>query len=362
MGELRNLSKQKLVYGEDQDQTLKKWLAEFKKGTTTRTYRSALKRFKKEIDITDLGVYVKNDPDVVADARAFLAALDGHPAKTIGTYIGAVKMFMQDHDIKIPDTEWRKIRRRGFMPKRLKPETRDKKPSKSMLKQILNYADIKCRSMVLFLVSSGARIGETMQLRIEDFHLDADPPRATIRSEYTKGGMGGRTVYYSYEARDAINDWLRIKDEIGKRTGEGTYKSDKMFPWNTDSARYMWNKACKKAALNIRDSRTNRRIYHLHSLRKFFRTKIGLDLDVTHALMGHAEYLDDAYLRLEESGEIARAYEEAMPNVSVYQIEDQELKMHTSMIEQENIDLKARIGKVELEIVELKKMIESLIS
>jgi len=123
----------------------------------------------------------------------------------------------------------------------------------------------------------------------------------------------------------------------------------------------MWNMACEKAGLDFRDNRTKRRIYHLHSLRKFFRTKIGLDLDITHALMGHTQYLDDAYLRLEESGEIAKAYKDAMPNVSVYQIEDQELKMHTSMIEQENIDLKARIGKIELEIVELKKAIEKLL-
>jgi len=85
----------------------------------------------------------------------------------------------------------------------------------------------------------------------------------------------------------------------------------------------MWNRACDKADVGIKDKRTNRRIHHIHSLRKFFRTKIGLDLDVTYALMGHAEYLDDCYLRLEEEGEIAAAYLEAMPNVSVYGVENQ---------------------------------------
>lgn len=344
-----------------QDETLTEWLSEFKKETTQRTYLSALKKFKKLLGIEDLGEYVKAGPNVVADARKFLAALDGRPSKTVGTYVGAVKMFMQDHDVKMPDDEWRKIRRRGFMPKRVKAETRDKKPSKTQLKQILNYADIKCRSMVLFLLSASARIGETVQIKIEDFNLDVDPPQATIRSEYTKGGMGGRTVYFSYEARDALRDWLRVKDEIGRRTGEGTYKSEKMFPWSTDTARYMWNMACDKAGLGSRDKKTNRRIYHLHSLRKFFRTKIGLDLDITHALMGHAEYLDDAYLRLEEAGEIAKAYLEVMPNVSVYQVEDLKLREQASAIEQENIELKTRLSRVELELTELKKMIERLI-
>ena len=66
--------------------------------------------------------------------------------------------------------------------------------------------------MILFLVSSGARIGEILQLRIEDFDLEADPQRVYICKEITKGGMGGPTTYFSYEARDAITDWLRIKD------------------------------------------------------------------------------------------------------------------------------------------------------
>ena len=35
--------------------------------------------------------------------------------------------------------------------------------------------------------------------------------------------------------------------------------------------------------------------------------------------MGHAEYLDDAYLRLEQDGEIAKAYFGTILNVSVYE-------------------------------------------
>ena len=60
----------------------------------------------------------------------------------------------------------------------------------------------------------------------------------------------------------------------------------------------MWNMACNKDGIAGRDKRKNRRIFHLHTLRKFFRTEVGLDLDIIHALIGHAEYLDDAYLRI----------------------------------------------------------------
>jgi len=80
-----------------------------------------------------------------------------------------------------------------------------------------------------------------------------------------------------------------------------------------------------------------------------------------HALMEHAEYLDDSYLRLEQEGEIAGAYLKAMPKVSVDQIEDQELREQASVMEQENIEFKNRIAKVELELLELKKLIREVL-
>jgi len=343
------------------DETLRKWLGEFSKESTRTTYACALNMFKKNLNITDLGKYLSSSPDVVADIRSFLSSLNGKPSKTINTYVGAVKMFLQDQGMGISEDEWRKIRRRGFMPKRVKAETRDRKPLRADLRKILNYADIKCRAMVLFLLSSGARIGETLQLKHEDLSLDADPPEASIRSEYTKGGVGGRTVYFSYEARDAVKCWLKIKDKVHRRSGDGTYTSERIFPWSTGTAVFMWNNACEKAGLNLRDNHTQRRIYHLHSLRKFFRSCISLDQDITHALMGHTEYLDDSYLRLEQEGEIARAYKDAMANVSIYAVEDQELRKQTETLEQENLELKSRLAKVELEVTKLAKLIEELI-
>lgn len=220
------------------------------------------------------------------------------------------------------------------------------KPTKEMLKQILVHSNIKGRAMVLFLVSSGARIGETLQLKKQDLDLDADPPRAHIRAEYTKGGVGARTVYFSYEARDTIKEWFKVKDTMKKTTGE-SFSGDKVFPWNSHTARFMFYLACDKAGIDSRDTTTNRRKIHLHSLRKFFRTKIRLeDLDITNALMGHAEYLDDSYLRLDEEGEIAQAYLKAMSNVSIYQIEELEVSKAVEPLQKELSELKLKYEKL----------------
>jgi len=79
----------------------------------------------------------------------------------------------------------------------------------------------------------------------------------------------------------------------------------------------MFNLAVSKAGLDARDEDTNRRELHVHSLRKFFRTNIGLDFDLTNALMGHTEYLDKSYRRLNKD-QIDRAYLGAMANVCIY--------------------------------------------
>jgi len=326
------------------DPTLKHWLGEFSNKNTKRQYLSAMRLFKKNLEIEDLGKYIKSEPDAATDIRRFIVSMEDKPKKSLLTYTTILKVFYQDNGVVLDDNKWKKLRRRGFIPKHARAETRDKKPTIQQLKKILNYMDVKGRSMVLFLLSSGARIGETLQLQHEDFNLEADPPRAFIRGEYTKGGVGQRTVYFSYEARDAIKDWVKIKAKTGKRDGS-THEDERVFSWGLFTARDMWNRAIAKVGIDFKDKKTGRRIYHLHSLRKFFRTKIGLDLDVTHALMGHVEYLDESYLR-QDGEEIAEAYLEAMPNVSVYAVESSEIKD----LVQENEDLRKRLEKMEIMI------------
>ena len=302
------------------DQILKDWLTEFKVKHTKDCYLSSIRKFKKNLDIESLDDYVESNPDATVDIKRFLISLDGSPSKTIHSHVSAVKSFFADNNISYDETAWKKLRRRGFMPKRIMAETRDKKLTKNQLKRLLNYLDLRGKAQVLFLLSSGARVGESVQLKIADLDLESDPPKAYIRSEYTKGGVGARTVFMSYEARDAIKDWLAIKDNMKKRNGLA-FSKDGVFDWTVGTSTYLWNRAVEKASLDEKDDKTQRRIYHLHGLRKFFRSQIGLDIDVTHALMGHSGYLDDAYLRLNEK-EIAEAYLDAMERVSIYGVSE----------------------------------------
>lgn len=228
--------------------------------------------------------------------------------KTVSTYVTAVISYYQDKGVTLDPETWRRIKKRLLPP--AKPSTFDKAGTHEEWKKILNHMSIKGRSLLLFLLSSGGRIGEAVQVRISDLDLDADPPRAFIRPEYTKGGFGGRTVFMSYEARDAIKEYLNTKFLLNKRVPKRIYipkqkrfiaykhiDDDRVWDITPQTAEAMLWEALRKAGLDERDKRTKRRKIHVHSTRKFFRSNCGLPDALVHALMGHEGYLDQSYLR-----------------------------------------------------------------
>jgi hypothetical protein len=110
--------------------------------------------------------------------------------------------------------------------------------------------------------------------------------------------------------------------------------------------RAQWYRALAKSKLDERDPRTNRFKLHIHSLRKFFRSNIGLDFDKTNCLLGHSEYLDNSYRRISQ-GVLSKAYLEVMENVSVYGLR---LSGRIEALEE-------RINKQDRELRELRSII-----
>ncbi len=70
------------------DSELENWLGEFSK-KTAHTYNSALKKFKRNLEIEDFGDYLRNEPDALEDFKKFAYSLADRPPKTISAYTGA---------------------------------------------------------------------------------------------------------------------------------------------------------------------------------------------------------------------------------------------------------------------------------
>ncbi|WP_175059358.1 site-specific integrase [Thermococcus sp. 2319x1] len=278
------------------------------------TYSAALKRFHEEFGEI-------NSPDELEFAISeFVDILtkEGKTPMTLNTYINAIITYYRDKGVTIPTNKWRRIRRRILPPSR--PSTFDSAGSHEEWKKILTHMSLAGRSLFLFLLSTGCRIGEALQLKISDLDLESDPPRAYIRPEYTKGGFGGRVVFMTYEAKDAIVQYIQSKFLLKKRTPENIYNpklrtymtpsqsySNKVWDFGYAVAHKMLDNALRKSGLNKRDPRTGRRLIHIHSTRKFFRSNCGLPDALTHALMGHAQRAGEEYKAI------------AMPRLTIFE-------------------------------------------
>lgn len=299
----------------------------FRSKQTITTYKAALKTF------FSLYGNIKTPEDLEQAIIEFIDILSNKNKSpmTIHTYVTAVISYFKDQGIIIPEDKWRRIRRRIKPP--AKPSTFDTAGTHEDWKCILTHMSLAGRSLFLFLLSSGCRIGEALQLKISDLDLEADPPRAYIRPEYTKGGYGGRVVFFTYEARDAIVEYLHTKFLVNKRLPNNLFVpklnryikmpkeevSDRVWDFGYHTAYEMLTEALRRSGLNKRDERTGRHVIHIHSTRKFFRSNCGLPDALTHALMGHEGYLDRSYLRqnVERAAEEYKAI--AIPRLTIFE-------------------------------------------
>ena len=302
------------------------WLQQnFVSEKTKATYRTALTKFHNRFG------EIHTPEELEGALKQWIAELRSqYTPKTVNNYVTAVISFYRDKGVTLDPENWRRIKRRLLPP--AKASTFDKAGTHEEWKKILSHMSIKGRSLFLFLLSSGCRIGEALQLKISDLDLDADPPWAYIRPEYTKGGFGGRIVFFTYEARDAIREYLNTKFLLNKRVPKRVYipkqkrfiaykhvDDNRVWDITPQTAEAMLWDCLRKAGLDERDPTTGRRLIHVHSTRKFFRSNCGLPDALVHALMGHEGYLDNSYLRTDpqRAGEEYKAV--AIPRLTIFE-------------------------------------------
>jgi integrase/recombinase XerD len=145
------------------------------------------------------------------------------------------------------------------------------------VKQLLSITqDIRDRAMILLLLRTGMRIGELLQTRVSDVHLDE---RRILLWVGEKNRMG-RVVYLSEDACGAVKAWIRKRDARkpllfyaqGRRTMSYT------------AARTLLGKYLKKANLFHKG-------YSLHCLRHTCATELlnaGMRLECLQQLLGHS--------------------------------------------------------------------------
>jgi integrase len=336
--------------------------------------------------------YFGEKRDHEEDIVTFLKSMNGLAPLTIKLRISNVKTLFIENDVELPQKFWRKITRRIKGSRAL---TLDRIPTNEELKKLLLHMPIQGKALFLTLESSGMRIGELLKSNIDDLFLNEDPARIQLRGEITKTG-NPRHVFFSREAKEALTEWLKVRDDYLKSAVRKSHFHDKdednprVFPFNVSTAYSMWKKALHKSGLNGKDKSTGREKLHPHTLRKFFRTRLGavgssvIPIDVVEALMGHEGYLTEVYRKYslenlrkfylkcesallvfteaQEVTKLRQEVEERNKNlqtlVNGLTTENLEIKSKVANLELENTKFKKRFQKTEEKLTEIMKMLK----
>jgi site-specific recombinase XerD len=146
------------------------------------------------------------------------------------------------------------------------------------IKSIFNtVTSVRDRALLMLLYRTGMRIGELLQVKVDDIIL----PNQTILLYVGSKNYEGREVYYSSDAEQALKDWLRTRDATKRYLFYG--RSDR--PLSYVSAWTAMRNALKRAGLLDKG-------YSLHNLRHTFATEMinhGMRVEVLQQILGHQD-------------------------------------------------------------------------
>jgi integrase/recombinase XerC/integrase/recombinase XerD len=160
-----------------------------------------------------------------------------------------------------------RLRLPDILPRPIEPEC---------LQQLLgSITTIRDRALIVLLLRTGMRIGELLNTRVQDINL---PEQKIMIYEARKTGIG-RVVYFSEDARRALERWLQKRDATqpflfySKRNPRLTYSA----------TRNIFMKYVRKSGLPDQG-------YTLHRLRHSFASELlnaGMRLECLQPLLGH---------------------------------------------------------------------------
>jgi len=155
------------------------------------------------------------------------------------------------------------------------------------IRTITSNANPKKKALYLVLLSSGMRVGETVQLKKKHFDLSTKRTTIKIPADYTKTKQG-RTVFISKEATAAIKPLLRqINDN------DGVFSKNPNPHYAVCAEEMTFKRILTNVGLvePYESSRTNK--ITMHSFRAYYFTKAARKHgdNYAHMMTGHGGYL-----------------------------------------------------------------------
>lgn len=337
---------------------IEEYLAGFEKKNTVKTKRMHLNNYFKFIG-RGPDEYFGDGRDYEKDFLSYAQGMPGVTPWTRSARLNCVKLFFEENEINISRKLWKKVSR-----KRPRAVTNDTIPTNAQLQRILAHGNTRDKALFLTLSSSGMRIVECLSLEMEDIDLDQDPAKIRIRWEIAKNDVP-RTCYISSEAKIFVEEWLKERTAYleaackkGQHLNVKNPDDNTLFCFSYTNAWKIWDRLLRVSGYNQRDRSTKIHLMHIHTLRKFFETRMsyaGVSPDIYQMLEGHEGYLDSSYKRYTEQ-ELADAYKKGMHSLLVFdtQTDLTDVREELTGLKDENKTLNGRLNDLRLQVIELQ--------
>jgi integrase len=286
-----------------------KLLRRTKSQTTVHAYDAAVKRFKQfvgermgltlgqaidRIRSEDADVYEVLDR-FVGWANSLQVCVRGSDSAiqlmphTIHRYVEGTKSFLRYLGVEISNE---RVKQKVTLP--VAEEIADVPLERKVIRTILmSDAPLMFRTGCAIMKDAGTRIGETLQIRVKDIHLDEDPVRIVIRKETTKASKHGRIereIFITLESAELVSALILRKFLAGDK---------RLLSYSTKDFRETLYRVLPKMGLGQRIEGHRYWQVHPHVFRKFFFTNAvgAMGETAAHAMMGHSFYLSTYFRR-----------------------------------------------------------------
>jgi len=297
------------------------------KQSSKNMYNSIIKEYFKAINKKNKisQYFQETEQQHRQDIMKYFNYLQNKNSHSIKTKIRVIKSLHDYHEIQLPNIFYKKI----IKTQPTRAITRDKIPSKEILKEWLSNSKTKENALILLLATTGLRIEEALNLEPSDINTTdytEEPYPITVRPETKTGNT--RLVFTTQETIDTINRWLKLRPDYIKHKKEKHYKYDtgnkdkKLFPFSYKTALRILKTTLKNTKHNQKDKITNRYEYHYHSIRKYFKNTLAnihnIPSDIPDAILGHEEKLKEIYNRFTPE-QLRENYKIAIPYLNIFE-------------------------------------------
>jgi len=323
------------------------------KAFVQNTYGISIDRVIEQIQQGSKDVY-----NILSQYGGYLKTSNNISNLTLKQRIVTVKNFLEYYDVDISP---RKFKLKIKLPKVVR---RNKEAlSKEDIVNILNTcSDIRLKTYVMLLASTGMRAVEALSVRIRDLDLQSYPPRLFVRGEYTKT-RSDRTIFLTTEVAHQLSSWFDYKyrsrrichsHNTGKTVTEyRTPKKDETHlifsvyqSIKNPNPDYLYTefsvsfaKTLDRMGKGEREDGGKRRKITLHSFRRYVKTTIS-DLgyqDFSEYFIGHS---GSTYWTKKESekAEIFQKIEPYLTFLNVHQLERKGADIQSKVDELEELN------------------------